>query len=119
MSRYINADRLEKDGWSLQRIRQVSPTEMVYETKKPTDFPAADVVEVRHGYWVNDNHLIKCSICGSPIPVNKVVIHGEIMWEDNRPVKYCPNCGAKMMNEDEEMSKVSEMEMAYGEYLND
>lgn len=55
-----------------------------------------DVVEVRHGYWVNDNHLIKCSICGSPIPLNKVVLHGEVIWEDNRPVNYCPNCGAKM-----------------------
>ena len=47
MSKYINADRLEKDGWSMVRIRQASPTEMVYETKKPTNFPAADVVEVR------------------------------------------------------------------------
>ena len=32
---------------------------------------------------------------------------------------YCPNCGALMVNEDEEMSKVSEMEVAYAEYLND
>ena len=46
MSKYIDADKLEKDGWSMQRIRQVSLTEMVYEVKKPTDFPAADVMEV-------------------------------------------------------------------------
>ena len=46
MRKYIDADRLEKDGWSMHRIRQASPTEMIYETKKPTDFPAADVVEV-------------------------------------------------------------------------
>ena len=46
MSRYIDADMLEKDGWNMQRIRQASATEMIYETKKPTDFPTADVVEV-------------------------------------------------------------------------
>lgn len=51
-----------------------------------------------------------CSACGH-------VITTEGSWE--RPwQKYCEECGAKMMREDEEMSKVSEMEMAYGEYLN-
>ena len=52
-----------------------------------------------------------CSACGH-------VITTEGSWE--RPwQKYCEECGAKMMREDEEMSKVSEMEMAYAEYLND
>jgi len=46
MSRYIDADMLEKDGWNIHRTRQISSTEMVYETKKPTDFPAAEVEEV-------------------------------------------------------------------------
>lgn len=46
MSKYIDADKLEKNGWNIHRIRQASSTEMVYEVKKPTDFPAADVVEV-------------------------------------------------------------------------
>lgn len=46
MSKYIDAVMLEKDGWNIQRIRRASLTEMIYETKKPTDFPAADVVEV-------------------------------------------------------------------------
>lgn len=112
MSKYIDADRLEKDGWSIVRIRQASPTEMVYETKKPTDFPAADVVEVRHGHW---KHLGGdewfCTTCGH-------VITTEGSWEQPWQ-KYCEECGAKMMSDDEEMSKVSEMEMAYGEYLND
>ena len=44
MSKYIDADMLEKDGWNIHRTRQISSTEMVYETKKPTDFPTADVV---------------------------------------------------------------------------
>ena len=50
----------------------------------------------RNGRWINDNHLIKCSICRGPIPINKVVIGGKVMWENNCSVNYCPNCGAKM-----------------------
>ncbi len=38
---------------------------------------------------------------------------------DKREVSEYYNCGAKMVNENEEMSKVSETEMAYAEYLND
>ena len=60
------------------------------------------------GQWIpleKEIGLYECSICG----------HKILRAECN----YCPNCGAKMMNEDKEMSKVAEMEMAYGEYLND
>ena len=94
MNKYIDADTLEKDGWNMQRIRQVSPTEMVCETKKPTDFPAADVQEMRHGRWVNDNGLYKCSAC------NTFTITG---WANcipiaqmNKTMRYCNNCGARM-----------------------
>lgn len=71
--------------------------------------PAADVVEVRHGWWIDitkdsGHPLYKCNECG------------DLQLEESY---YCPNCGAKMINEDEEMSKVFEMEMAYAEYLND
>lgn len=62
--------------------------------------PAADVVEVRHGRWIPEicesiskrNRLIEykvysCSLCG----------------RSNGRVKkrYCPNCGARMDEEDE------------------
>ena len=55
--------------------------------------PAADVVPVRHGRWV-DNH---CTACGM-MPM------GDEMWKlcDFEPPRfekfmdYCPNCGAKM-----------------------
>ena len=57
------------------------------------DAPAADVVTVRRGRWVN-NH---CTVCGM-MPM------GDEMWElcDFEPPRfekfmdYCPNCGAKM-----------------------
>lgn len=55
-----------------------------------------DVQEVRHGKWIDDNHRPKCSICGSPIPVRKIIFDGEVMWEDNSSDNYCSACGAKM-----------------------
>lgn len=71
---------------------------------------------VRHGRWVNlkisafDNSSAECSLCGAVVYES---------FTNSKAIHYCPNCGAKMMREDEEMSKVSEMEMAYAEYLND
>ena len=58
------------------------------------DFPAADVVEVRHGRWIvsatNLHFDSKCSACGetfySPLRGAYIVHYA----------KYCPNCGAKM-----------------------
>lgn len=46
MPRYIDAEKLEKDGWSASRTYRQDATTTVYETKKMTDFPTADVVEV-------------------------------------------------------------------------
>ena len=83
----------------------VKQTNLTWEHLK-TIYPMLNVFEKlpsaeRHGHWINDNHLIKCSICEKPIPLRRVVLHGEVMWEDNSPVKYCPNCGAKMDLEEE------------------
>ena len=56
--------------------------------------PAADVVEVKHGEWVegaehftNGFYEAECSVCGNYIRWNEGN-SGE--WN------YCPNCGAKM-----------------------
>jgi hypothetical protein len=45
------------------------------------EVPSADVVEVRHGEWIEGKSLEKCSLCGKK---------GFPDW------KYCPHCGAKM-----------------------
>ena len=60
-------------------------------------FPAADVVEVRHGRWIDlratykdgSGHLIAtyCSECGTDMDIGKA--------------NYCPNCGARMGKEDD------------------
>lgn len=52
--------------------------------------PTADVVEVRHGYWIeysNDPNIITCSECD----------WGE--GKANKNYKICPMCGAKMDGE--------------------
>ncbi len=67
--------------------------------------------EVRYGKWITKGQDIFCSACGKE---SAYTWYGASKFS-----KYCPNCGASMANENEEMSKVSEMEMAYGEYLND
>ena len=47
-------------------------------------FPAADVVEVRHGRWESngpDDIVVYCSQC---------------MMPQDAPSKYCPSCGCRM-----------------------
>ena len=46
MPKYIDAETLEKEGWWLSRAYQQDATTNVFETKKMTDFPTVDVVEV-------------------------------------------------------------------------
>ena len=47
--------------------------------------PAADVVEVVHGEWIEKIGRAKCSICADEC------------WADSAmEYSYCPNCGAKM-----------------------
>ena len=53
------------------------------------EIPAADVVEVRHGRWIEQEKYIfgvmyDCSICD-----DRILDNGH-SWD------YCPNCGAKM-----------------------
>ena len=58
------------------------------------DFPCADVQEVRHGSWIDDEFLCKarCSVCCE-----------EWSWMSNdmETFNYCPNCGAEMDGETE------------------
>ena len=62
--------------------------------------PAADVVEVRHGEWIEtqeplgwcDVDCAECSVCHESwiIDEDSSIGEYECMWH------YCPNCGAKM-----------------------
>lgn len=52
-------------------------------------FPAADVVPVRHGRWIDGDPY--CPICRK----DKFRGLDADIWSDWQP-DYCPNCGAKM-----------------------
>ncbi|MCI7444566.1 MAG: hypothetical protein MSA89_16050 [Clostridium sp.] len=60
--------------------------------------PTADVVEVRHGKWIqphwkNSNYCCNCSECGGE------AMHREYQWDKNGIYPLCPHCGAKMDGE--------------------
>ena len=53
------------------------------------EIPAADVVPVRHGRWIEKEKytfgiMYDCSLCENQI------------LDNGHPWNYCPNCGAKM-----------------------
>lgn len=50
MSRPIDADALEREGWSLHRTFQKDAHTMVYETKKPSDFPTIEPEQTAEEY---------------------------------------------------------------------
>lgn len=62
--------------------------------------PAADVVEVRHGEWIDKptgaygRMQSWCSSCGKHSGIGGI--------ESNRHKPYCPKCGAKMDGERKE-----------------
>lgn len=74
--------------------------------------PTADVVEVRHGEWVEDGYddiPCVCSYCGAEALYDSTFeLQFDYDWEENLVpcgyeehkvyirTKYCPHCGAKM-----------------------
>lgn len=59
------------------------------------DAPIADVVEVRHGKWIqphwkNSNYCCNCSECGGE------AMHADYQWDKNGIYPLCPYCGAIM-----------------------
>lgn len=62
------------------------------------DFPAADVVEVRHGRWILDDEtgVPICSECHSGKPTKCVCSSVIDHTLGNHEIRYCYYCGAKM-----------------------
>ena len=90
MSRYIDADKIPFV------VGQTPPSELDYVRRYVIDnMPTADVVEVKHGRWVDGKRMSfdgtfhwfrQCSEC-------------LYEREDDTPEKdtnYCPNCGSLM-----------------------
>lgn len=61
--------------------------------------PTADVVEVRHGNWIDDHcNRFHCSDCGKTYQLGSV----QTIYDVKRCWVYCPHCGAKMDKGEEE-----------------
>ena len=76
MSRYIDAEPLEKRSPKLRALILEQPT--------------ADVEPVRHGRWIGKTY--KCSLCGKWIDP----------LQGDADMNYCPNCGARMDRQEQE-----------------
>lgn len=92
--RLIDADSLENMGYELQRTYQKNASTMVYEVKKIGEIPTIVAELVRRGRWIWDNEGYHCSECFFHT-------YGATLECMDGTYKYCPNCGAKMENNDE------------------
>lgn len=108
MSRYIDAEPMPK-GELWEALSDIEKANVLsYLLKAPT----ADVVEVRHGRWIEDGYYDKpcvCSNCGEEAKyISRFEETFDYDMEENLQstgyeeireyirTPYCPNCGAKM-----------------------
>lgn len=98
MAKYIDADEIEYKIIYYPRSNFYTGTvdlgqlDGVYALKTDIDaMPAANVLEVKCGKWLEDRFGMEraiCSICGA-------------VYEGGDSFRFCPSCGAKMKLEDE------------------
>lgn len=86
--KFIDADTLAKE--IMQRVNNPAITNWLFAIIN--EILAADVEEVRHGKWKQENDIFTCSECGYQFERE-----GYTQF-----FNYCPNCGAKMDTESEE-----------------
>ena len=92
MPEYVESEAVMKtarDGYHSDFGRSIADLTSLREVLEDT--PAADVVKVKHGYWIEGKTLEKCSVCGKK---------GFSDWH------YCPHCGAKMDGTPKERGEV-------------
>ena len=112
MSRYIDADALQN---AMYHEAFETDTEMqrwdsgcwirykLFENILDQQ-PTADVVERKSGKWEIDSDTLPiCSKCGE-IALQRIFVKVPHLIQDVRMVRsnYCPNCGAKMDEREEE-----------------
>ena len=90
MSRYIDADAIEKDDGLVTVILG----ERYYHETILKNAPTAEVSEVKRGRWDDKKvaFYLKCSECGCCVRA----FAGEVFLDYGQEWNYCPNCGAKM-----------------------
>lgn len=90
----------------IEAIREV-PISKTYEeyVEALADRFADEEVEVKHGYWVEENKRTNsskfiCSACGEL--AYYVQPNRDRTWKKCCPYKYCSNCNAKMRGDNNE-----------------
>ena len=119
MAEYIEREKVHRLVRSLTQYTWTNPDKSKYRVTVGIDdvqfsidkIPAADVAEVRHGEWLEDeyNETTYCSECKEEASYNSTFeLQFDYDWEENLVpcgyeehkeyirTKYCPNCGAKM-----------------------
>ena len=82
MSRLIDADALERDGWQMSRTVRVDKDTMEIQTRKPKDFPTIEPQRIR-GKWIVHYECPKC---------------GELTKDFT---EHCQFCGADMRGQND------------------
>ena len=92
MAEYIEREKLlcsiGRNAKNFETAKDIEQAGLIVQLE-----PAADVVEVKHGYWhlLNNcaNEGVYCSVCKKKVYKTNYA---------NQKIKspYCPNCGAKM-----------------------
>lgn len=90
MTRYIDASKIKFTGLTFEDINNEVYFSLSDVRKAIEQTATADVVEVRHGYWIEneDDFVVMCSECGTEFLDDQIGIVNTY--------KYCPYCGAKM-----------------------
>lgn len=99
MPKYIDVENLNLKGIAVfdENLDLLIPLSDVRKAIQMT--PAADVEEVKHGYWIpspDGINPIRCNKCNTPAPF--AFLEDEFCETGfyRYPWNYCPNCGAKM-----------------------
>lgn len=91
MSKYIDLDK----AITIFDVRGRKSTTTVFQIldRNGAIYETADVVERKHGKWVEDEDgCLCCSLCGNPCEIN--CINGEFIQSP-----YCSECGARMVSD--------------------
>lgn len=59
--------------------------------------PTVDAVPVRHGKWIDMADFEQCSVCTGTHLKEVQGYYGKMLWVKT---PYCPNCGARMVEDD-------------------
>lgn len=77
MSRLIDADALERDGWHMSRTVRVDKDTMEMQTRKPTDFPTVEPQSEQR--WIPVTERLPeggCNTAGREIVLLSQLRHG-------------------------------------------